>query len=232
MHVDEPRVAPWLVAPHPNEQVVAGEDAVGLAREGAKQLELGGRERKLAVARDRLKAGEIDDEPAEAKLALLRMNGPRAVAAHERFDPSGELVVVKRLAEVVIGTDAQTHDAVRRVVLGREEEHRNVGIPPQLKTEADAIDARHEHVQGHQIGLEFAEGRHRLPRIGDRLDLVPGLGKHRRHELGDVPVVVDDEDPPAGDSLPCGWRGFLIKHVTKGAAFAVPFVTESGWLSA
>src|SRR5207302_9359360 len=102
----------------------------------------------------------------------------------------------------------------------------------RFRPEAGAADLGSGHVQGHRIGLEFAEGGHRLPRTGDRLDLVPGFGKHRRHGLGAVPVVVDDEDPPAGDSLPCGWRGFLIKHVTKGAAFAVPFVTESGWLSA
>jgi hypothetical protein len=61
---------------------------------------------------------------------------------------------------------------------------------------------------------------------------VPGLGEHRADQLGDVSIVVHDEDPSAGDTLPCGWGSFLIKHVTKAAAFAVPFVTRSGLLPA
>src|SRR5439155_1525398 len=71
VHVDETRVAPGLVAPDPDQKIVARENASGLASQRPQELELRGRQRKLLVARDRLQAREIDDEPTKPELPVL-----------------------------------------------------------------------------------------------------------------------------------------------------------------
>ena len=120
-----------------------------------------------------------------------------AVAAEQRLDAGGELVVVEWLAEVVIRPDPQADHAVGWVVLRGEEEDGDVGVAPELQAEADAIDRGHEHVQGHQVGMEVVERLHRLTRVGDRLDLMPGLLEDGAHEVRDIAVVVDNENPAA-----------------------------------
>jgi len=117
VHVDETRVAPGLVAPDPDQKIVARENASGLASQRPQELELRGRQRKLLVARDRLQAREIDDEPTKPELPVLAVIAVDAVTAQKRLDARGELVVVEWLAQVIIRTDAQTDDSVGPVVL-------------------------------------------------------------------------------------------------------------------
>jgi len=124
--VDEARVAPRLVAPHADEKIVPRKDPARRARERAQELELRRRQRELPVARDRLHAREIDDESPEAELAILGVIGVNAIAAKQRLDPRGKLIVVERLAKVVVGADPQSHDTVGRVILRRKEEHGDV----------------------------------------------------------------------------------------------------------
>src|SRR2546428_13709688 len=107
MDVHQARVAAGLVAPHADREIVTGEHAAGLAGERAQQLELRRGQRELLVAGDRLHAGEVDDEASEAKLPILRMVGVDTVTTEQRLDASGELVVVERLANVVVGALAQ-----------------------------------------------------------------------------------------------------------------------------
>ena len=141
------------------------------------------------------------------------MVGARAIAAEERLDARGELVVVERLAEIVVGADPQANHAIGRVVLRREEQHWYVRIATELQAETDPVDARHEHVEGDEIGVQLGERGHRLARIGDRVDLVTGLGQHRTDQGRDVSVVVDHQDPATRGDRPRAGRGLLIKHV-------------------
>src|SRR5205814_2373956 len=153
--VDQTRVAPRLIAPHADEKIVAGEHAAGLARERAQELELRRREGKLPVPGHRLQAREVDDESAEAELPLLAVVGARAIAAEERLDARCELVVVERLAEIVVGADPQANHAIGRVVLRREEQHWYVRIATELQAETDPVDARHEHIEGDEVGAQL-----------------------------------------------------------------------------
>src|SRR5205807_7325627 len=70
--------------------------------------------------------------------------------------PTPEIYTLSLHDALPICSDAQAHDAVRRLVLRRDEEDRHVAVTPQLEAEADAVDARHKDVDGHKVGAEVA----------------------------------------------------------------------------
>jgi hypothetical protein len=136
-----------------------------------------------------------------------------SVAAEERLNAGGELVVVERLAEVVIGADPKTHDAVGWVVLRGKEEDRNVGVAAELKAEADAVDGGHQYIERDQVGVEGIECLHRLTRVGDRLHLVSCLFEDCADEARDILIVVDNEDPAPQSVAAAGGGSFLVQHL-------------------
>src|SRR5207244_2673782 len=100
---------------------------------------------------------------------IFRVVAVHAVAAEQRFDSRGELVVVERFPEIVVSPDAQADHAIRRVVLCREKEDGDIRVAAKLQAEADPVDSRHEHVQSHQLRVKLIECIHRLAGVGDRL---------------------------------------------------------------
>ena len=212
MHVDEACVTSRLVAPDPGEQIVTREHAARLPRERAQKLELGRGQLHLPITGDGLDAAAVDHESAEAELfgtgALVR----HLRAAEQRFDPREQLVVVEGLADVVVRADTEADDTIRWLLLGGDEQDRDVGVASELEAEADAIEARHHHVEGHDVRPYTLERINGLTRIGNNVRRVAFLGQDAREQHRDVAVVLDDHDPRAGVRRRDGGRWPLFDH--------------------
>jgi len=85
-------------------------------------------------------------------------------------------------------------------------------LTPELEAEADAIEARHHHVEGHDVRPHTLERINGLTRIGNNVRRVAFLGQDAREQHRDVAVVLDDHDPRAGMQGRDGGRRPLFDH--------------------
>src|SRR5688572_17579190 len=107
-----------------SEELLAAQDLVWVLQEGAEELELSSAQldRGRACA-DPPRAQVKGDASFGDLVALLRRT---RVIAKPRADPGHQLLEVKRLTDVIVGTRLQPGDAIRRVVPRREDDHRHL----------------------------------------------------------------------------------------------------------
>ena len=123
----------------------------------------------------------------------------RRRAAKDRVHASQQFLDAERLDDVVVGAGAQTADAVGRRIARGQEDHRHLRAGrAQVVQHAEAVEAGHHHVEHDQVRVVLGD-RHQGRRAvvgGDRLEAVEA--QRGRDEVGDVVLVVDDEDPALG----------------------------------
>jgi hypothetical protein len=79
-------------------------------------------------------------------------------------------------------------------VAGRQEQHRQVALAPQLAEQREPVGVGQHHVEQHQVGLEARRDRTSLgPGPGGR-HLEADEAQAQPEHLGDRGLVVDDED--------------------------------------
>ena len=61
--------------------------------------------------------------------------------------------------------------------------------------------------------MEIVERFHCQASVRDRLHLMTGLFEHRADEVGDVTIVIYDENPATQRLAPRCRCGFLVQHV-------------------
>ena len=176
-HVDEPRVAQEVVAPHLVEQGLAGEDLAGSARERRQQPELGVPERDLRPsAADRV-PGLVDLERSQAERAAI----PAGNAPTQRDAQAGEkLGQLERLAHVIVGTGLQAGHHVDRVGPCRQHDDRHGRLGADHPADRQAIEPWKHHVQqDHVRGVSRKRRapRARRPRSRPRTRLRPGRAR-------------------------------------------------------
>ena len=97
------RAAHGLKPPHVAKELLLAEDAVGLRRQGAQQGELLVGELDAPLSDPDLARRGVDEQLADPARPLAT----RRAAAQDVLDPRGELGVVKRLDEVIVGPGQQ-----------------------------------------------------------------------------------------------------------------------------
>jgi hypothetical protein len=125
------------------------------------EQELGdGQLHRLAVPQA-VVAGGIEGE-------LAPLNGPRAALRRRRarrgllavhagpaqhgLDPLDEQALAERLVDIVVGPEVEAQDLVDLLVLGGEDDHRQVGGPAQAAQHLHAVHPGHLDVQYGQVG--------------------------------------------------------------------------------
>ncbi len=148
---------------------------------------------------------EVGEREAGRAVTVDRARPPQH-GAHTR----DELFEAERLRHVVVAADGQAFDLLLGRVAGGEEHDRHVvavGAQPLHHREPVAVG---EHdVEDHEVG---AEHRRRLQRVGAGardLDVEAFVPQRGGDQVGDVRLVVDDEDSCIGH------RGMVAPKVVR-----------------
>jgi len=122
--------------------------------------------------------------------------------AQHRADACKDLVQTERFGDVVIAADGQPGDLVFDGIAScQEHDWAPVALCRQPAHHLEPVDARHHHVQNHQVRLVVPRRAQRLLPVGRRLHLEPGVAQARGQQLHDVGVVLDDQQPCLGSLL-------------------------------
>lgn len=147
------------IAPGFEEELAAAEDASGFAGETGEEAEFRCSEGEGLSGENGLMAFSID-------LQHLVCGGRKRsgrTAPEDGFHPGDQLARREGFADVVVGAEFESEDAIEFVVAGGEDDHRGAGLEAELaeKIEARAIgQAEVEQDEGEAIGVEeFCGGR-------------------------------------------------------------------------
>src|SRR3954447_23489558 len=139
---------------------------------------------------------------------------PRADAPQDGVDPRDELARRERLDDVVVGAEAQADDAVGLLALGGEQDDRRRAVVLALAALAqpahhlEAVDAGQHEIEHDEVGPLLGGELERPLAVARDERRVARVLEVARHEVGDGPLVVDDEDRSADVAVPGQDHGF------------------------
>ncbi len=202
-------------AGHRVEQLLAGHDDPRPSSQGQEEARLAGGEPTGPLPRHGVVAcGGVKGQSAaverqdggggQVRGAERAVRRERADAAEDGGHPRGDLVRVERLAQVVVGAEAETGDAVRIGSFGGGDEDRHRAAVAELLEDGLALHPRKHEVEDHEVsalGVERGEGRGAIGGLGDH---VPVALQVETEQGADLRLVLDDED--AGPDLAVGSR--------------------------
>ena len=126
---------------------------------------------------------------------LVSLHGHFDGAAHEGTQAGDDLLETERLGHVVVATGGEAGDAVLHGILGREEEDgHGGGVGAHPAHHLEPVEVGQHHVEHDRIGLELLGRPHGLEPSARGLDLPALIAQRHREQLGEVGLVVDDED--------------------------------------
>ena len=155
MHVDGAVKRIQLAAAHRFHDLVACQHPAGPLGQRHQQIELVGGQ--FAVLRVHHHGARIPVDFQRAKAHLLGRRRAAVGAPAQHCAHAGQqLARLKRLGQVVVGTHLQADDAVHRVALGCEHQHRYLGAAACERTDApahlQAIHVRQHQIQNDELG--------------------------------------------------------------------------------
>ena len=191
--LQHPGVAAEVVVPDVVEDLRPGQDPPRVGHQVAEQPVLGvGQLDRRTVAED-LAGVVVELEVAEAEDALAAARV--AEAPQDRADAGEQLLDREGLGDVVVAAEGEAADLVLGRVAGGEEEDRGlVGALAHPPGDLEAVEVGQHHVEQDEVGPELADRAERRLPVGRRLDLVVVEAQGDREDIGDVRLVVDDED--------------------------------------
>src|SRR3954447_4642336 len=151
VRLDDVVLAVEVVLPDVVQDLLLGQDALGVEEEVAEQAELGGGELDL-VAR----APDLVAVLVQLQVAVPEARGGVAVvaadAAQERGDPQRELLQRERLGDVVVAAADEAGDAVvLRVARGEEDHRHEVARGAQPAADLEAVDVGEHDVEHDEV---------------------------------------------------------------------------------
>jgi hypothetical protein len=106
-----------------------------------------------------------------------------------------ELFETERLRDVVVAADRETfHLFFGGVACGQEHDGHVVAVGPQPLHDREAVAVGEHDVEDHEIGAERGRGFQGVGAGARDLDCESLVAQRGRHEVGDVRLVVDNED--------------------------------------
>ena len=131
----------------------------------------------------------------------------RRAPAQQRAQAREQLLALEGLDEVVVGAGVEALDARLDRVAGGEHEDRDVPALAQALGHVDAVEAGESEVEDHQVGGEDVRLVERRHAVAGDARLVALQPQRALENLGDVLVVLDDQDAR---------RACVVVHVTDG----------------
>ena len=135
----------------------------------------------------------MDDQLVKGELFLPRLLLGAGPAKH-RPDAGQHLLHLEGLDDVVVRPLLQAGDFVLRLPLGGEHDDRGLVPLPDFFQHGPAVHDGQHDVQQHQVGLVGAEQLHTFAAVLGHLSLKALLLQVEMEQLGDVGVVLHDQD--------------------------------------
>ena len=124
-----------------------------------------------------------------------RRHAARRPAAQQRAQAREQLLALERLDEVVVGAGVEPLDArLERVARGQHQDRDVLAVRAQPLGDLDAVEPGQPEVEHQQVGQEGVVGVQRRDAVTGELDLVALDAQRALQHLGDVVVVLDDQD--------------------------------------
>ena len=118
-----------------------------------------------------------------------------AGAAQHGAHAGDELLEAERLGDVVVAADREALDLLLGGVAGGQEHDRHVvPVGAQPLHDREAVAVGEHHVEHDEIGPELLGRAERFGAVAGDLDAEALVAQGGRDEVGDVCLVVDDED--------------------------------------
>src|SRR4051812_43174860 len=188
--VDRVRRRHRVIAPDLVEQALAGDDEALVAHQELEQLELAVGQLDLALAAAHLAGVRVEDEVAD----FQRGGAPRGAAAQQGPDPRQQLLALEGLRQVVVGAAVEAGHPVLGLGAGGQHQDRHVAVAAQAAADLDSVEARQPEVEHDQVGHEPGGDVEGLDPVGRGADFVALVAERAAEDVGDVDVVLDDED--------------------------------------
>src|ERR1700674_3947800 len=115
-------------------------------------------------------------------------------APQHRLDALDQEALRERLADEIVGAHFQAEQLVDLLVLGGEEDHRQVGLLAQAAEQLHAVHARHLDVEDGEVGRVGLEAVERRGAVGVGEDAVAFRLERDRYRGEDVAVVIPESD--------------------------------------
>ncbi len=184
-------------SPDIGEDVLVGQDAVGMAGQISQQVELGGGQADLAAAERNNVARQVDDQVAGSDHAE-RLILTRSLVAQGHADAGQQLFGAKGLDQVVIGAQVEGFDLDVLFAAHRQDDDRDLGPGTQLPADLQAVHIGQAQVEDDHRGLlGGSQGQAFFPVLGSR-DLVVVCAEDGTQSAQDLWLVIDDEDVRLG----------------------------------
>ena len=162
MHIDRAAVPIILKAPDLVKQLIAGVNAVGIARQMKQQFQFLGRGVHHFAVHLKLIPGHVDGQLIVGDLLDVLGGGTRAGAAQNRLDPGDNFLGLKRLDHIIVRAQLQTEHLVKGLPLRRDHNNRGVGTLADFTADLPAVQLRHHDIQQHKVGGLGGKLFHRL----------------------------------------------------------------------
>ena len=125
---------------------------------------------------------------------LLRRRFLRIGAAQDRLDALDEQALRERFADEIVGAHLEAEQLVDLLVLGGEEDHRQIGFLAQTPEQLHPVHARHLDIEDREVGRIGLEPVERGRAICIGLDAIAFALEGDGDRGQDVAVVVDQRD--------------------------------------
>ena len=118
----------------------------------------------------------------------------RLVAAQDGLDTGDQLLGIKGLLHVVVGTQLEAQHLVEDLSLGGEHDDGRIRCGAHLPADLVAVDPRQHEVQQDEVGLIGPDRPEGGFPVAHDLRVETLLGQVEADQLSDIGIVIDDED--------------------------------------
>ncbi len=137
----------------------------------------------------------VEFDVGEVQSRAARLLDALAGPPKHHPQPSDNFFQAERLGHVVVAAERQTSDFVLKSVAGGEEERGRVDtVGTQPAQDAEAVHARHHHVEDDGVGAYLTGLVEGGGPVGGGIDLEALKLEAHREKLDDVGLIVDNEN--------------------------------------
>ena len=117
--------------------------------------------------------------------------------AQQGPDPGQQLAALEGLDQVVVGAAVEAVDPVLGLGPRGQHQDRHVALGPQAAADLDPVEPGQPEVEDDEVGHEVAGDVERLDAVAGGAHLVALVAQRAPQDVGDLGVVLDDEDAAA-----------------------------------
>jgi hypothetical protein len=114
--------------------------------------------------------------------------------AQHRTNSRDKLTRAERLGQVVVGAKLEPEQLVELVVPGRQHHDRDRGISAKLAGDIEPVQPGQAQIEHYEVGMSLADQGEGGATVGGDQDAEPGVLEVVAGKLGDLWLVVHDED--------------------------------------